>query len=429
LAQLGLFSISGLLTAALVTRFVLPNLLPRNFRIRDVTPLGVRFAAALRGARFSRSWLALIPVLAVAVLYAHRGPFWNRELGALSPVSAADVALDSKLRSDIGAPDVTYLVVVSGDSQEAVLRGAESLAGPLGTLVDQGVIAGFESAARYLPSLAAQHRRQSSLPDPAELQGSLAVALAGLPLRPERLDPFLRDIAVARSQPLLRRQDLEGTSLAGALDALLTNDGVRWHALLPLRVPTTVAIDVERVHSAILESALGAHVEAVVLDVKAEADGLYSTYLSEVVRLSLAGFAAIVVLLLIALRSPVRVLRVVTPLILAVLAVTAGLVLVRGELTILHLIGMLLIVAVGSNYALFFDRQSSSPHAGSVHLTLASLLIANSATVVGFGVLAFSTVPVLCALGSTVAPGALLALLFSALLAGGPAAATLTAET
>jgi predicted exporter len=50
-------------------------------------------------------------------------------------------------------------------------------------------------------------------------------------------------------------------------------------------------------------------------------------------------------------------------------------------------------------------------------LTLASLVIANAATVVGFGVLASSSVPILAALGSTVAPGALLALVFSALLA------------
>ena len=31
--------------------------------------------------------------------------------------------------------------------------------------------------------------------------------------------------------------------------------------------------------------------------------------------------------------------------------------------TILHLVGMLLIVAVGSNYALFFDRSSTEPDA------------------------------------------------------------------
>ncbi len=78
---------------------------------------------------------------------------------------------------------------------------------------------------------------------------------------------------------------------------------------------------------------------------------------------------------------------------------------------------MLLIVAVGSNYALFFDRNSEQPQRGSVPLTLASLLVANLATVIAFGVLASSSVPVLADLGSTVAPGTLLALLFAALMA------------
>ena len=40
-----------------------------------------------------------------------------------------------------------------------------------------------------------------------------------------------------------------------------------------------------------------------------------------------------------------------------------------------------------------------------------------STTVIGFGVLAFSRVPVLQAIGATVGPGAVLALLFSAILA------------
>jgi predicted exporter len=80
---------------------------------------------------------------------------------------------------------------------------------------------------------------------------------------------------------------------------------------------------------------------------------------------------------------------------------------------------------VGSNYALFFDR-SAQPRQGSVPLTLASLLIANIATVLTFGVLACSRVTVLADLGSTVAPGTLLALLFSALLAPPPPAAAPT---
>jgi predicted exporter len=52
---------------------------------------------------------------------------------------------------------------------------------------------------------------------------------------------------------------------------------------------------------------------------------------------------------------------------------------------------------------------------------LASLLVANCSTVVAFGVLALSSVPVLHDLGETVAPGALLALAYAALLAREPA--------
>ena len=418
LAQLGLFSISGLVAAALVTRYVLPNLMPAKLHIRDLTPLGVGVAAALRKVRAPRALLLGIPILAALALYTHRGPVWNPELSALSPVSQADQALDAKLRSDIGAPDVSYLVVISGPGQEAVLHAAEAIAPALDDLVQKAVIAGFESPARYLPSTAAQRARQQSLPGTSDLKANLGTALEGLPIRLERLEPFLHDVEEARKQPLLTRRELEGTSLAAGVDALLLNDAAHWSALLPLRVPTTVAIDVGRVHSALSKVALAEGVEAVVLDVKGEVDRLYSSYLSEVVRLSLAGFAGIVLLLLIFLRSPLRVLRVVAPLVLAVLTVAAGLVLMGRQLNLLHLIGMLLIVAVGSNYALFFDRGSADARAQSVPLTLASLVIANAATVVGFGVLSFSSVPILSALGSTVAPGAFLALLFSALLAG-----------
>jgi len=167
----------------------------------------------------------------------------------------------------------------------------------------------------------------------------------------------------------------------------------------------------------------GAAVPAELLDLKGEADRLYSGYLRDAVRLALAGLIAIAALLCIALRSPLRALRVMAPLMLSVLTVAAVLVTLGRALTILHIVGMLLIVAVGSNYALFFDRTATRPQETSVPLVLASLLTANLATVIAFGVLATSSVPVLADLGSTVAPGTFLALLFAALLAQWPAPA------
>ena len=98
-----------------------------------------------------------------------------------------------------------------------------------------------------------------------------------------------------------------------------------------------------------------------------------------------------------------------------------------GErLTLLHLIGLLLVVAVGSNYTLFFDRYDLEDEGESI--TMVSLLVANLAAVFGFGVLAFSQVPVLRAIGATVGPGAVIALLFAAILTRKPAGRAAVSE-
>jgi predicted exporter len=206
--------------------------------------------------------------------------------------------------------------------------------------------------------------------------------------------------------------DLDGTSLAAGLTSLTMHSAGGWTALLPLHAAgaSHPHIDIERVRLALA----AAHCSAQVLDLKHESDALYSDYLRDAMRLSFAGSLAIVVLLLIALKSPGRAARVLAPLVLAVLVVAAALALFQVRLTILHLVGMLLIVAIGSNYALFFDSQHRD--GGDSGATLASLCIANACTVIGFGLLSFSGVPVLEALGTTVAPGALLALIFAGIL-------------
>ena len=459
LAQLGVYSICGLIAALGVTRFILPELLPARFQIRDLAPLGVRIAswiAPLRRRRPAVRWGCALALgcAALLVLYCARGRLWNRELSSLSPIPAAALEYDAQLRADLGAPNALDLVVVPGASLESVLRGAERAAQVLAPLVARKIIGGFDSPASYLPSQATQTARRASLPEPAVLRANLAQAAAGLPFDIGRLTPFLEDVEAARHAAPLTPEDLRGTSLAAGFDALILHLDGRWNALIPLRAagpnaagtgtagtgaagPGAPDIDIERVRSAFAAASSGAWV----LDMKRESDALYAEYLREAIRLSLCGLAAIAALLWIALRSALRAARVLAPLALSVLTVAAALTLARRELTILHLVGMLLIVAVGSNYALFFDRNggaggedarsrdappgdaspgAASPGAvspgGTSPLTLASLGLANLCTVIGFGLLCFSGVPVLEALGSTVAPGTLLALVFAAAL-------------
>jgi predicted exporter len=334
----------------------------------------------------------------------------------------------------LGAPNALDLVVVPGASLESALRGAELAAQVLGPLVARKIIGGFDSPASYLPSQATQAARRASLPQPAVLRANLEQADAGLPFDTARLTPFLEDVEAARHAAPLTPEDLRGTALAAGFDALILHLDGRWNALIPLRAvdPTAAGrvapdIDIAQVRSALAAASSGAWV----LDMKRESDALYGEYLRQAIRLSLCGLAGIAVLLWLVLRSALRAARVLAPLALSVLTVAAALALARRELTILHLVGMLLIVAVGSNYALFFDRDAGAGHEGAKSprapprggspegippLTLASLGLANLCTVIAFGLLCVSGVPVLEDLGSTVAPGALLALVFAAAL-------------
>ncbi len=414
LAQLGCYSIAGLVAAALVTRWVLPEWRPPTIRTRDLTSLGIRLWRALSRLRPARAALALIAIAAGLILFANRAALLSRELSDLSPIPQVQQQLDASLRADLGAPDARYVVAASAPGLEAALAAARAVADHLAPLVADGVIDGFATPTHYLPDAATQRARQASLPAPAELAARLGKALEGLPVSVARLEPFLREVEQARTSALVTPADLAGTPVGAALDALLESAGSTATAYLPVSGPRGGDLSVAALER--LRSAVGAATPAArLLDLKAEADGLYAHYLRQAAALSLAGLAALCLLLAGAL-SPARALRVVTPLALAVLTVAAGLAAAGERLGILHVVGLLLTLAVGSNYALFFDRLAQREHA-SVPRTLASLAIANLATVAGFGVLAFSSVPVLAALGRTVAPGALLALLYSAWLA------------
>ena len=95
--------------------------------------------------------------------------------------------------------------------------------------------------------------------------------------------------------------------------------------------------------------------------------------------------------------------------------VTAGILLATGaRLNIFHLVALLLVVGVGSNYTLFFER--GNPGSADPQRTATSVLFCNLSTVIGFGVLGFASTPVLSAIGTTVAIGAFLSLLFAVIL-------------
>ncbi|MEK8031528.1 MMPL family transporter [Ideonella sp. DXS29W] len=412
LAQLGVFSMAGLVAATVTARWVLPALLPdgaaaQGWRIS----LGRWTAAAMPQWRRSRWWWLGLSMAAALVLWRAPEPLWRGDLTALSPVSPAALALDAELRSDLSADDGGWLVLVRGDGEEQALQRAEAATEVLDRWIDEGRLLGYDSPTRVLPSVSTQAQRQASLPEPVALRQAVERATRDSPLSASSLNAFLSDVESARQAAPVRRADLNGTAFAPMVNAmLLDRDDGSVTALITVHPASGQTLE-----GAALQQALSGVPGAHVLALKQELDGLYQGYLHEAMWQSSLGALAVVALLGLWLRSVSRLIRVAMPLALAVVLCLAGLHLSGAALGVLHLVGLLLVVALGSNYALFFDSPGGGPDGQALDASaLSSLCLANLTAVLSFGLIACSEIPALSAIGQVVAPGALLALLISA---------------
>ena len=411
LEQLGLYSIAGLVAAAAVTRYVLPSLAPARLQVRDLSRAGARIARGIVGQRTVRIAGAVALIIATAALVLHRGALWDRDLASLNPITAQDRENDRELREALAASDARTMVAVRANSLDDALVASERAGRALDPLVASGALAGYDSPARILPSAETQRARLAALPEAATLRARLTPALAGMPLKPARLEPFIADVEAARAAALVTAQDLQGTALGLALDGLLMHDDQgRWTAMLGLHPPASHALDAGAVRDALARANVTG---ALVLDVKSQLDAIYGGYFRRALIASAAGLVVILALLLASLRNAGRLVRVVAPFAAGVVIAAGAHALFGTQLTLFHLVGLLLVAAIGSNYSLFFDRLAHAPDAGAAR-TIASLFLANATTVIGFGILAVSSIPVLHAIGSTVATGTLATLLLSA---------------
>ena len=394
LQQLAVFAVSGLATAGLVTRFLLPALVPAGTRDAATwTGLGTLWRAIASLPR--PAWLAPALVVAcIGYLALSPRPLWQDSLGGLMPVPQALIERDTALRRALGAPDVRYLIAVEGDDAQAVLARSDALARRLDAAVAHGELGAYDHAARYLPTLETQRRRQQALPAPALLRAELSAAVARTEFRPEAFDPFLADVEVARHLPPLTPDALAGTPLASRVGSLLLPHDGHWTGLVLLidaKDPAAIARRVEGVP------------ETTFLDLKAASEGLVAGQRDRILACLAVAAVLLVAVVAVALRNTRRVIRVLTPMVLTTALILAILHAGGIELSLFHLVALVLAAGLGLDYALFFEHAADDP--AEQRRTLHAVIVCSLSTWFVFALLATSAVPVLRAIGLTVAIG------------------------
>ncbi|SDE08841.1 MMPL family transporter [Aquimonas voraii] len=457
LRQLAVLTVVGLISAVFATRYLLPRVLgePHHAVGEGAFVHGLqRRLAQVHRLR----WLALLIAALAGLALLRPGPWWQDSLAALTPVPTELLMRDRELRQALNAPDVRWLLALRADSEEAALARSAELVPGLQDLVGKGALGHFELAARYLPPPAVQRARQAALPSPGALRAALAEAQQGLAFRPEAFGNFLDAIERARHLPPLTSEALIGTPLELRIAGLLIRDGAETVALVQLS-------DLREVEA--VRAFAAAHPDLDLIDLKATADSLAASWRAQVLLAMAVGALLLAALVFAALhaasaaqrrgtvtrsadrlggadradaavdtgdegravgpggrglRSSVsRSLRVLLPVALSSLVVLAVLHGVGVALTLFHLIALVLAAGLGLDYALFFERSAGAVDAEAAaeqRRTLHALCVCAASTLLVFGLLSLSSIPVLNALGSTVALGVAVHFALALLLAG-----------
>ncbi|MGA9573140.1 MAG: MMPL family transporter, partial [Lysobacterales bacterium] len=388
LAQLGIFTASGVIVAALVTRYWLPLFIVERPRLKAGAEVGLQQPSLA----FSPVTLILLLTLLGARLLLEDG-MWDDTLSSLSPVPEPRLMTDNVLRSAAGTPDMRYQLVLHAASLETLLRESESVDLLLQQAVHDGLLQSWQSVSLLLPSRYLQKKRQDAIPDSALLHARLSDVVAETSFRVAAFEPFENNARTAKTLEPLMPAQFEATPLASWLGSHLIHVGGQWVSLVSMGYPDPQAL-------ALRLKTWEPQVE--LIDLQQSTIGLMRDYRNSALKTIAYASLVIIALLLFEQKQARKVFWIVLTVMGSLTVTIVSVAILHSGLTIIHLVGLLLVMGLGLDYALFLSRtETAAEQKATRHAVVACALT----TTLTFGILAGSSIPVLKFLGLTVATG------------------------
>lgn len=403
ISQIALFAFSGLAAAWLSVVLLLP-LFVRHPDKRDVEQI-VRLPQCIL-----RYWRERVTpraaLLLCATVVAFSAPGWMklvadddvRQLVSRPPPLVEQEALIRRLAA--GDASGRFLLVEGADDEEALQR-EETLTTRLRQHIGNGIV-GYSAISDFVPSLATQrhHRALLSRALPAE---KVAALLDRHGFREEIATAWAR--ALDDRQSLLTLAQWRNTALAMPMKHQILKTSTTGTALLV----TLNGDDGSRTLAAIASELPG----VTLVDKAASVSALFAKY-RHLAALWLPA-AAVIVLTVLAGRYGLRQgVAVLVPTLLAMAAALAVYGYAGVPLTLFSMMGLVLVLGVGVNYAIFLVEAG-----GRAPAPFAGVLLSAATTILSFGLLSLSGMPALHQFGLVLLVG----ISFSVLLA--PIALTL----
>ena len=405
LSQLAVFAASGLTVALAVTRYILPLWVSPDRVKPRLWPVGKSFNSA------QKTVLAILLLCWPIVLIIQTEVFWETSIDAISPVPESARASDRKLRHDLNVPEVSHVFVQTGDDIEEVLQASENISQQIVELQEMGVITSIWSPSKILPSKQRQRQRQQSLPTEQQLSNEVEAALKDLPFKVSAFAPWIDSVANSHNLVPLDYDLMMSTPMADNLMQGLFKHDDQWISTIRISgVQSNEALyNWLDLHPDVKES----HVE-----IKRATEHLLVEYRSSTFERFLGVVVLLAAIILIWSRNIKRTIWILLPVSIGILTGFAVPLLTGAGINVFHLLALLLVLGMGLDYSLFFNRTDGDEleKKQRTHAISISALTTSAA----FSVLAFSSVPVMVSMGQTVATGVLMCF-FSAWILSSPA--------
>lgn len=411
LRQLGLFTITGLLMAAMVTRWILPLVMPDTLPEKTGWTRLHGFLELLALPAYRVRWIVLAATIAALVyLVLVDAQIADYDTRSLSPISTAQTELDREVRNELGHWSGGSLLLVTGESDQQVLTRLEQLKPLLDGMVRRQVVSDYTSIAAFLPSVQLQRQRQSELPGRVRLQNNLDAVVGEFPFKPGLFENFVNDVESSKSIQPITVDRMAELGLQDQITALLQEKQGIWYApVLLYHVSSPGLVKAE------LQKAWPDNTWAVYVNLLAQSNRIMESGMDNMIRLITIGGFCIYLLLAVVFRDMIRPLKILLPTLMAV-GLTVFILVNSGILlTALHVVSLLLVVGLGLDYSLFFHRLTD--HTDEWPSTFRALWLCCFSTVLVFSMLVISNSPPLQAVGRTVSIGALFCLVLGAVFA------------
>ncbi len=405
LRQLGLFTIIGLLTAALFSRWVLPLLIwNQSDRPHGLQGFHKLLSRLARKASRVRPLVLVVGVSAFALMFVTDSPVLHLDVDSLSPINDSRRAEGKLLRADLGYWYGGSMMIITAPDKNAVLQKSELIEPYLDQLIADQHLTGYDMAAQFLPSKQRQQQNLGALKDISSIGQKLTEALVDTPFKPGVFDPFLSDLELlAQRQPIEVEEFLQ-RDIGKRLAPLLFNFEQEAGGVVLLHGVKDAGT---------LNRFANEHDGVIYMHLKTSATDLVARSVSRISVIMLGCILAIYLLLAYAFKSIWRPFKIMVPTFSAAVVTAALLVAFGNPLSVFHLISLMLVVGLGLDYALFFNRLPGN--SDEWNTTFNSLWVCGVTTILVFGILVVSQTPPLKAIGLTVGIGAFLSFLFAAM--------------